>query len=162
MIYAQGNTAKNKGLKDKKVSLNNKWSFLKAKQGKYTGAQVKYDWKSHYLSLCFGQTYPEERMLRERMFGSMMVSSASGLFRIRPETSPGRRRNILLKGLFTLKAREPTLALEMITSMLTNNKLLHLLPLKIISSFMSDRDGDSPLDALCNTDGKKTDSRLIL
>lgn len=101
-------------------------------------------------------------MLRDRMFGSMMVSSASGLFRIRPETSPGRRRNILLKGSFTLNASEPTPALEMMTLVLTDNKLLHLLPLKIISSFMSDRDGDSPLDALCNTDGKKNDSRLIL
>lgn len=144
------------------MGLNNKWSFVKAEQDKYTGAQIKNDWKSHYLSLCFGQTYPEERMLRDRMFGSMMVSSASGLFRIRPETSPGGRRNILLKGLFALKASEPTPALEMLTSALTDNKLLHLLPLKIISSFMSDRDGDSPLDALCNTDEKKTDSRLIL
>lgn len=44
---------------------------------------------------------------------------------------------------------------EIITELLTNDKLLHLLPLKLISCFMSDSDGDSPLDALQNTDGKK-------
>lgn len=40
--------------------------------------------RKSYLSFCFGQKYPEDRMLRDRMFGSMMVSSASGVFRIRP------------------------------------------------------------------------------
>lgn len=29
--------------------------------------------------------YPADRMLRDRMLGSMMVSSASGVFRMRPE-----------------------------------------------------------------------------
>lgn len=45
----------------------------------------EYSVSESYLSLCFGQKYPEDRMLRDRMFGSMMVSSASGVFRMRPE-----------------------------------------------------------------------------
>lgn len=54
------------------------------------------------------------------------------------------------------KRRTQNPAFEMITSVLTDNKLLHLLPLKIVSCFMSNSDGDSPLDALCSTDGNKT------
>lgn len=33
--------------------------------------------------------YPTDRMLRDRMFGSMMVSSASGVLRMRPEVNKG-------------------------------------------------------------------------
>lgn len=51
--------------------------------------------RESYLSLCFGQKYPEDRMLRDRMFGSMMVSSASGVFRIRPESHEETRTKLL-------------------------------------------------------------------
>lgn len=43
-------------------------------------------WGFHnYRSSCVGLTWPAARMLRERMLGSMMVSSASGVLRSRPE-----------------------------------------------------------------------------
>lgn len=51
--------------------------------------------RKSYLSLCFGQKYPEDRMLRDKMLGSMMVSSASGVFLIRPEVTSHEKRNTL-------------------------------------------------------------------
>lgn len=75
--------------------------------------QIKNDCRNYYLSLCFGQKYPDERMLRERMFGSMMVSSASGLFRIRPETSRWGRKN-LLKCFFKEKQTKKPLCLKLL------------------------------------------------
>lgn len=90
MVNSQGNTAINKGLKRPKmwVRLFKMRFFLKSEPSKDKERfNFQNDCKSYYLSLCFGQKYPDERMLSERMFGSMMVSSASGLFRIRPGTS---------------------------------------------------------------------------
>ncbi len=37
-----------------------------------------------YLSSCVGRMYPADSMLRERILGSMIVSSASSVFRMRP------------------------------------------------------------------------------
>lgn len=58
--------------------------------------------------MCFGQKYPDERMLSERMFGSMMVSSASGLFRIRPETSQWGRKKSFKRLVFFRKKKTKT------------------------------------------------------
>ena len=38
-----------------------------------------------YLSSCVGRIYPSDRILSDRMLGSMMASSVSGVLRIRPE-----------------------------------------------------------------------------
>lgn len=40
-----------------------------------------------HRSSCDGWMYPEERMFRDRMLGSMRDSSASGVFRIRPAST---------------------------------------------------------------------------
>lgn len=46
------------------------------------------------------------------------------------------------------------LKLVQFETLLTNNQLLHLFPLNIISCFMSDGDCDPPLNALCSSEKK--------
>lgn len=83
-------------------------------------------------------------MLRDRMLGSMMVSSASGVFRIRPVGDLGRKS----VG-FTFHFVSDFIQLTCPEMFLTNYQLLHLLPLDIISCFVSDGNSDPPLNALC-------------
>lgn len=42
-------------------------------------------YSSTYRSSCMGLTYPAAKMFRDRILGSMMVSSDSGVLRRRPE-----------------------------------------------------------------------------
>lgn len=93
-----------------------------------------------YLSSCRGLTYPADKMLRERILGSMMVSSDSGVFRRRPGKAQVPQYQ-LIHGWWKVW-------FSGWRTKLTHNKLSDFLPFYVTSWFMHNSDSDSPLEAL--------------
>ena len=98
---------------------------------------------STYRSSCMGLTYPADKMLRERILGSMMVSSASGVLRRRPRKAQVPQSEQLIHKAISLllvfRVRKPEL---------THNKLTDILPFHVTSWLMYNGNSDSPLEAL--------------
>lgn len=99
-------------------------------------------------------------MLRDRMLGSMMVSSASGVFRIRPERSKGQWWIFMCckdGSVGSVCAVKMNLLCTchccLLSSVLTHHQLLDLLPLHVISCLVRYGDCDPPLDALMKKEG---------
>lgn len=105
--------------------------------------------------------YPDDRMLRDRMLGSMIVSSASGVLRMRPEMENNAESPETLPehsgdtSPFILKFNELLNDIKVGASdkqtqecLLTYDQLFNLLPLNVIASFMGYSNCNSPLDPL--------------
>lgn len=106
-----------------------------------------------YLSSCMGLTYPADKMLSERILGSMMVSSDSGVLRRRPGTANKKNSVITLQ---THCWRDVWFSgwEKGLDTKLTHNKLTDFFPVHVTSRFMHNSDSDSPLKALQRKKGE--------
>lgn len=102
---------------------------------------------STYRSSCMGLTYPADKMLRERMLGSMMVSSASGVLRRRPRKAQVPQSEQLIHKAMSVLVQCLVFRVSLKTK-LTHNKLTDILPFHVTPWLMYNGNSDSPLEAL--------------
>lgn len=103
---------------------------------------------STYRSSCMGLTYPADKMLRERMLGSMMVSSASRVLRRRPRKAQVPQLEQLIHKVISVCSDWFSGWEKSLKTKLTHNKLTDFLPFHVTSRFMYNGNSYSPLEAL--------------